>query len=140
MVQNQKLATYQLPKWLLEQMRIVESAPEFAGAFVRWRADWEAYYFDLDGKMFALATAEHLVFKNTPTINEELRTQYPTVIFPGYHFNKTHWNHIDVAVQSTTAELPDEMITKLLQASYELVLAKLPKYRQAQIKNTLTRA
>ena len=41
---------------------------------------------------------------------------------PGYHSNKKHWNTIEV-----NGEIPKEALYKLIDHSYNLVIAKLTK-------------
>lgn len=51
----------------------------------------------------------------------ELREQYPAVQ-PGYHMNKKHWN--TVLMDGT---LGDKVIVELVDHSYDLVVAGLPR-------------
>ena len=51
----------------------------------------------------------------------ELREQYPAVQ-PGYHMNKKHWN--TVLMDGT---LGDKVIVELVDNSYDLVVAGLPR-------------
>lgn len=44
-------------------------------------------------------------------------------IKPGYHMNKDHWNTVDVEDK----EMTDKLVKELVDHSYELVVAKLPK-------------
>ena len=58
----------------------------------------------------------------------ELREQYPDKIVAGYHLNKKHWN--TVLLES----LPEVFIKKMVQHSYEQVLAKIPKKERESLK------
>jgi predicted DNA-binding protein (MmcQ/YjbR family) len=51
----------------------------------------------------------------------ELRERYEGIV-PGYHMNKQHWNTVDVM-----GSVPRELLLALIDHSYELVLASLPK-------------
>lgn len=81
--------------------------------------------FKVMGKMFALTGLDSLVFtvnlKCDPDRTIELREQYPE-IQPGYHMNKLHWNTV-----SFDGELEDRFLCELIDHSYDLVVASLPK-------------
>lgn len=85
-----------------------------------------AAVFKVGGKMFALVhlgdEPGSLNLKCDPGWAEELRTIYPDAIRPGYHMNKRHWN--TVALDGT---VPAEEILELVEHSYELVVAGLPR-------------
>jgi len=80
--------------------------------------------FKVAGKMFALSwlDAEPLSvnLKCDPEDAVRLREEHPAIL-PGYHMNKRHWNTVRVA------ELPDRMVRELIEDSYDLVVAGLPK-------------
>ncbi|MFB7862412.1 MULTISPECIES: MmcQ/YjbR family DNA-binding protein [unclassified Streptomyces] len=80
--------------------------------------------FKVAGKMFALSwlDADPLTvnLKCDPDEAVRLREEYPAVA-PGYHMNKRHWNTV------TVGELPDRMVRELVEDSYDLVVAGLPK-------------
>jgi predicted DNA-binding protein (MmcQ/YjbR family) len=61
-----------------------------------------------------------------------LRATYDAVQ-PGYHLNKRHW--ITVTLDGS---LPDETVRELLEDSYDLVVAGLPKPERARLQ-TATR-
>lgn len=77
------------------------------------------------GKMFALSGLRsdppRVNLKGNPDDNEILRSAYPA-IEPGWHMNKRHWNTVVL-----DGSLPDDLVRELIDASYELVVAKLPK-------------
>ncbi len=81
--------------------------------------------FKVMGKMFAGIGLEWedaaINLKCDPERAEQLRDRYPDII-PGYHMNKKHWNTV-----YTERELEDDLILDLIQHSYDLVVAKLPK-------------
>lgn len=92
---------------------------------------WEKLAFCIDGKIFALLSLEPdavlLCFKCAPEAFAEL-TDLPGVIQAPY-FARRQW----VALEPT-ANLPRSQLAPLLRTSYELVLAKLPRYRQNQLR------
>ena len=62
-----------------------------------------------------------------PELAERLRATYPA-IRPGYHLNKRHWNTVTL-----DGSLPDETVADMLEDSYDLVVAGLPKKVQAEL-------
>ncbi|MFE6098743.1 MmcQ/YjbR family DNA-binding protein [Streptomyces laurentii] len=84
----------------------------------------EASVFKVAGKMFALASLDaqplRINLKCDPDDAARLREEYPAIV-PGYHMNKRHWNTV------TVGELPDRMVRELVEDSYDLVVAGLPK-------------
>ncbi|MCL4107281.1 UNVERIFIED_CONTAM: hypothetical protein GTU68_017165 [Idotea baltica] len=50
----------------------------------------------------------------------ELRADHEAII-PGYHMNKKHWNTVLIE------EVPDSLVRELVNHSWELVVAGLPK-------------
>lgn len=106
---------------------LIKNAEKWAGVQVYYREDWACTYFDVASKFFALygknnADQAILTIKGPPEKNELLREQY-TFVVPGYYANKTHWNSILLAESDFTKE----EYLNLLKASYDLVVAKLPK-------------
>lgn len=87
--------------------------------------DEQTLVFKVMGKMFALSGLEHLPsqvnLKCDPDRSVELRTTHDGVIIPGYHMSKLHWNTIFIE------ELPPQLIAELIDHSYNLVVAGLPK-------------
>jgi predicted DNA-binding protein (MmcQ/YjbR family) len=88
--------------------------------------------FKVGGKMFALVsldevptTANH---KCDPDLALELRDRYEEVR-PGYHMNKKHWNTIQLG-----GAIPPPELRRMIDHSYELVVASLPKALRARIK------
>lgn len=86
--------------------------------------DDKVLVFKVMNKMFALADVdlfESINLKCDPERAVELREQYPAVQ-PGYHMNKAHWNTI-----SMDGSLSDQMLCELIDHSYNLIVASLPK-------------
>ncbi|MEO8069419.1 MAG: MmcQ/YjbR family DNA-binding protein [Flavobacteriales bacterium] len=80
--------------------------------------------FRVMGKMFALAPIdlfETVNLKCDPERAIELREEYPGIA-PGYHMNKQHWNTV-----STIGDVPQKVLRELVDHSYDLVKASLPK-------------
>ena len=95
-------------------------------AAVTWDTPFgpDVLVFRVMGKMFALAPIEMfgtVNLKCDPERAIELRERYEGII-PGYHMNKQHWNTVD-----TTGSVPQKLIRELVDHSYELVKASLPK-------------
>lgn len=86
--------------------------------------DNSALCFKVMGKMFALTDVDEfdgINLKGDPEENVQLREKYDAVQ-PGYHMNKKHWNTV-----STDGSLDDKFICKMIDKSYELVVAGLTK-------------
>ena len=88
--------------------------------------------FKVAGKMFALsglgARPLSVSLKCEPPLAEQLRATHAAVI-PGYHLNKRHWNTVML-----DGSLPDRMVVDMIEDSYDLVFARLPRARQAEIR------
>jgi predicted DNA-binding protein (MmcQ/YjbR family) len=83
--------------------------------------------FKLAGKVFVLTNLDgdwSLNLKCDPERAIELREQYPA-IQPGYHMNKVHWNTVMM-----DGSLSQKLILELIDHSYQLVVAKLPKSKK----------
>ncbi|MGW1496275.1 MmcQ/YjbR family DNA-binding protein [Streptomyces sp. NPDC002402] len=97
---------------------------EFNAAVEEFPFGPEVSVFKVHGKLFALTAldAEPLKvnLKCEPEIAVQLRADH-AAIAPGYHMNKRHWNTV------TVGELPDRLVRELIEDSYDLVVAGLPK-------------
>jgi len=103
-----------LQKYCLKKEGVTEGFP----------FDEETLVFKVAGKMFCLVNLtppRSINLKCDPERAVELREEYEYII-PGYHMNKKHWNTVDL--QGT---LKDSLIEELIDDSYSLVLAGLPK-------------
>ncbi len=92
--------------------------------------DKSTLVFKVMGKMFALININDPVSINLKCDPErciELREEYEG-IKPGYHMSKTHWNTV-----SLISGIPRDLIHELIDHSYDLVVASLPK----KVKNEL---
>ena len=93
----------------------------------------ETLVFKVLGKMFALCNLgkvpTQINLKCEPERSEVLRSQFEGKIIEGYHMNKRHWNTIFIETQ-----IPESLITDLIDHSYELVVAKGTKKWRAKWK------
>ncbi|MER5963983.1 MmcQ/YjbR family DNA-binding protein [Streptomyces sp. NPDC002057] len=84
----------------------------------------ETSVFKVAGKLFALSALDseplRVNLKCDPDEAVRLREEHPAIV-PGYHMSKRHWNTV------TVGELPDRMVRELVEDSYDLVVAGLPK-------------
>lgn len=81
--------------------------------------------FKVINKMFALIAEDEtplrINLKCDPDEAQILRDMHKSII-PGYHMNKEHWNTVIL-----DGSLPDELIYKLIDDSYDLVVKRLKK-------------
>lgn len=91
-----------------------------------------ALVFKVKNKMFALAALDEvplkLSLKCDPDRAISLREEFEGKISGAYHMNKKHWNSI------TPEMLPPYLAKELIDHSYELVVKKLPKKQQSELK------
>lgn len=91
---------------------------------------WNWVRYMIGGRMFAALCLDktnkpyYINLKLEPMEGEFYRAQYPDVI-PGYYSDKLHWNSI-----RPDGAVPDELLRQMLDKSYALVLAGLPKKQQ----------
>ncbi|MFF7946946.1 MmcQ/YjbR family DNA-binding protein [Streptomyces griseorubiginosus] len=92
----------------------------------------EISVFKVLGKMFALSWLDNrpltINLKCDPEDAIRLRTDHPGLIIPGYHMNKRHWNTVTV-----DGELPDRLVRELVEDSYDLVVAGLPRAERLRL-------
>jgi predicted DNA-binding protein (MmcQ/YjbR family) len=85
----------------------------------------ETSVFKVAGKIFAISRLEgrplNVSVKCDPGLAEQLRASYPAIT-PGYHLNKRHWNTIVL-----NGSVPDSMVRDMIEDSYDLVVAALPR-------------
>ncbi|MFE1949363.1 MmcQ/YjbR family DNA-binding protein [Streptomyces sp. NPDC059524] len=91
----------------------------------------EISVFKVLGKMFALShlDGEPLTvnLKCDPEDALRLRTQYEGLVVPGWHMNKRHWNTV------SAGELPERVVRELVEDSYDLVVAGLPRAERLKL-------
>lgn len=86
--------------------------------------------FKVKGKMFALTDLNSFAMVNLKCDPEraiELREHHEGIT-PGWHMSKVHWNSV-----ATDGSVKDALIRELLDHSYALVVASLPKKVQAEL-------
>jgi predicted DNA-binding protein (MmcQ/YjbR family) len=114
----------ELREWCLARPGAVEEFPFSEGVSV----------FKVAGKMFALSSLGssplEVSAKCDPELAEDLRQTYPA-IRPGYHLNKRHWNTITL-----DGSVPDATVIQLLEDSYDLVVAGLPRAKREAVKGS----
>ena len=81
--------------------------------------------YKVGGKMFALTSPDDFPssvnLKCDPGRALDLRDQYPAIT-PGYHMNMRHWNTLIL-----DGSVPAKLVRELIDHSYDLVVAGLPK-------------
>jgi len=92
----------------------------------------ETSVFKVLGKLFALTNLDArpltVNLKCDPEHAIRLRTEYEGLIIPGYHMNKRHWNTVTV-----DGGLPDRLVRELIEDSYDLVVAGLPRAERLRL-------
>jgi predicted DNA-binding protein (MmcQ/YjbR family) len=82
----------------------------------------------VSNKMFALVGINDVPLrvnlKCDPLKAELLRERY-TAVLPGYHMNKRHWNTVVL-----DGSIPDTELLAMIDDSYNLVVAGLPKSKR----------
>lgn len=85
----------------------------------------EVIVYKVGGKMFATAAPDEMPhrvnLKCDPERALELRDRYEDIT-PGFHMNKKHWNTLNLG-----GRLPKALVKELIEHSYQLVVASLPK-------------
>jgi len=86
--------------------------------------------FKVGGKIFAITSLDEIParanLKCDPDLALELRDRYEQVR-PGYHMNKKHWNTVEIE-----SGIPDGELKKMIDHSYKLVVASLPKVKRSR--------
>jgi len=89
--------------------------------------------FKVMNKMYALTnlTDENLRvnLKCEPERAIELRDEYEEII-PGYHMSKKHWNTVIIG----SGYLDEKFIKELIDDSYDLIVASLPKKTREELE------
>lgn len=90
----------------------------------------ETSVFKVLGKMFALSTLDArpltINLKCDPDDAVRLREEYPAIV-PGWHMNKRHWNTV------TVSGVPGPVLRELIEDSYDLVVAGLPRAERLRL-------
>lgn len=116
---------------IVEVQEILEYCAQKKAVTETFPFDQETLVLKVGGKMFLLIPLEKqpltISIKTDPEWSEELREKYPQ-IEGAYHMNKTHWNSV------ICEGLKKELILKLIDHSYDLVLKSLIKKQQKEIE------
>ncbi|PWI44451.1 MmcQ/YjbR family DNA-binding protein [Streptomyces sp. ICBB 8177] len=84
--------------------------------------------YKVGGKIFALSalpvTPLSVSLKCEPELALRLRAEHPCIV-GGYHLNKRHWNTVTL-----DGSLPDRMVEEMIEDSYDLIVAALPRHRR----------
>ncbi|WP_435272655.1 MmcQ/YjbR family DNA-binding protein [Streptomyces parvulus] len=92
----------------------------------------ETSVFKVLGKMFALSSLDGrpltVNLKCDPDDAIRLRGEYPGLVVPGWHMNKRHWNTV-----TADGGLPDRVVRELVEDSYDLVVAGLPRAERLRL-------
>ncbi|NBM14839.1 MmcQ/YjbR family DNA-binding protein [Streptomyces sp. GC420] len=103
----------------------------FAAAVEDFPFGPEFSVFKVAGKMFALSDLGgeplKVSLKCDPEEAVRLRTAHAAVE-PGWHLNKRHWNTVTL-----DGSLPDRTVRELIEDSYDLVVAGLPKAERLRL-------
>ncbi|MFD4918243.1 MmcQ/YjbR family DNA-binding protein [Streptomyces virginiae] len=90
----------------------------------------ETSVFKVLGKVFALSALDgeplKVNLKCDPELAVRLREEHQAIV-PGYHMNKRHWNTV------TVGGVPDTMLRELVEDSYDLVVAGLPRAERLKL-------
>ena len=95
--------------------------------------DKETLVMKVGGKMFLLMCLDtqpvSISVKTDPEWSAELREQHPQIT-GAYHMNKTHWNSV------LCEGIKQDLIQKLIDHSYDLILNSLTKKMKEQVLNS----
>jgi len=105
---------------------------------LQFKSSTESFPFDSDtlvfkvaGKMFLLISLEasplRFSFKHLPEDGLIYREEHPAVE-GAYHMSKVHWSMV-----SLDGSIPPETLLSWIKASHDLVVSKLPKYKQREL-------
>lgn len=103
------------------------------GCAHEFKIEWGVDRYMLRGKMFAMIGGDKtgkpiITLKGTPLENLALRENFSDII-PGYYMNKEHWNSVYLE-----GHVPDDLLKKMIDESYNLVLSGLSKKVQREIE------
>ncbi len=116
---------------MLTPARLRRRCLDFPGSVEAFPFSPGTSVFKVAGKMFALSALKarplSVSLKCEPVIAEQLRGSHPAVR-SGYHLNRRHWNTIEI-----DGSLDDGFLFDLIEDSYDLVVAGLPKRVQAEL-------
>jgi predicted DNA-binding protein (MmcQ/YjbR family) len=104
----------------------------FPGAYEDFPFGPSTSVFKVEKKLFAISALEasplKVSLKCEPELAEQLRASYADAIAPGYHLNKRHWNTV-----LCDGTLHDEMVRDMVEDSYDLIVAAMPRAVQERL-------
>jgi predicted DNA-binding protein (MmcQ/YjbR family) len=104
----------------------------FNGAVEEFPFGPETSVFKVGGKLFALSALDarplKVNLKCDPDDALRLRREHTGWILPGWHMNKRHWNTVTV-----DGGLPDPLVREMVEDSYDLVVAGLPRAQRLRL-------
>jgi len=90
-----------------------------------------ALVFKVAGKMFALLDLSEdsrgISLKCDPELAIELRERHPEIT-PAWHFNKQHWNGVDI-----NGSVSNTLLKEWIDHSYSIVVDSLPKSKRESL-------
>jgi predicted DNA-binding protein (MmcQ/YjbR family) len=91
----------------------------------------ETSVFKVEGKVFALSALDgvplSVSLKCDPELAIRLRAEYEGIT-PGWHLNKKHWNTVLL-----DGSVPEKLVREMIEDSYDLVVAGLPRQTQLRL-------
>lgn len=91
----------------------------------------ETSVFKVGGKIFALSHLDgeplSVSLKCDPDLAVRLRAAHPEIT-GGWHLNKRHWNTVRL-----DGAVPDLLVREMVEDSYDLVAAKLPRAERLRL-------
>ncbi len=114
-------------RWLDEELQ------EQPATEKEFQPAWQAYKYLLHGKMYAYVGIDDrngrpiVTLKLNPDYSDMLRREYADIV-PGYYMNKAHWSTIYL-----DGEVPREVISDAVRASYRVLLSSLSRKAQREI-------
>lgn len=123
-----------LPEHIMEQYQwLDECLQKQPSTEKEFQPAWQAYKYLLCGKMYAYIGIDDrngrpiVTLKLEPAFSDMLRSKYEDIV-PGYYMNKIHWStaYLD-------GNIPQDVISDLVYASYQLVRSSLSKKAQQGI-------
>lgn len=127
---NTKLETFphmnveEIRLYCLNKQEVTESFP----------FDEHTLVFKVANKIFAIVPLERqgkIALKCDPAYAIELREQYDGEIVPAWHLSKKHWNGVQFADSSLSADF----VKELIDHSYKLVIKGLKKADRERLEN-----
>lgn len=111
--------------------RVLAACAAKPGAVEDYPFGEQVAVFKVAGRMFALVPLDDapgsVSLKCDPGLAAALRDRYAGIT-AGYHLNKRHWNTVTL-----DGSVPDTEVLELIDHSYDLVVARLPRAQRNQL-------